>query len=112
MSLGMLPTSFVRNVTSAFPDGGQWLANLPGLLAECLRMWDLVLDGEVYALSFNYVVPVMAQGKEPAVLKLSSWGFLLRNLPRRFEPCVLSKCTAWRGCWPAMRVWALCCWSE
>ena len=26
MSLGMLPTSFVRNVTSAFPDGGRWLA--------------------------------------------------------------------------------------
>jgi streptomycin 6-kinase len=70
MSLGMLPTSFVRNVTSAFPDGGRWLANLPGLLAECLRMWDLMLDGEVYALSFNYVVPVVERGKVAAVLKL------------------------------------------
>lgn len=70
MSLGKLPASFVRNVTGAFPHGGRWLADLPGLLVACLRMWDLVLDGEHFELSFNYVVPVVRSGTVAAVLKL------------------------------------------
>jgi streptomycin 6-kinase len=70
MSLGKLPASFVRNVTGVFPDGAQWLENLPGLLATCLRMWDLVLDGEVFELSFNYVAPAVQNGRVPTVLKL------------------------------------------
>ena len=70
MSAGKLPASFVRNVRGAFPDGARWLENLPDLLAACLRMWGLVLDGEVFELSFNYVVPVVQNGRVAAVLKL------------------------------------------
>jgi streptomycin 6-kinase len=33
-------------------------------------MWGLVLDGEVFELSFNYVVPVVQNGSVAAVLKL------------------------------------------
>jgi streptomycin 6-kinase len=70
MSDRKLPTSFVRNVTGAFPDGARWLENLPNLIAACSRKWNLAPAGEPFELSFNYVVPVLRERKFAAVLKL------------------------------------------
>jgi streptomycin 6-kinase len=60
----------VRNVTGAFPGGAIWLDNLPGLIAACSRKWNLALAGGPFELSYNYVVPVLQDGRTPAVLKL------------------------------------------
>ncbi|KAF0106505.1 MAG: aminoglycoside/hydroxyurea antibiotic resistance kinase [Anaerolineaceae bacterium] len=49
-----LPPVFAKNVTQAFPNGADWLADLPDLLAEAARRWDLTL-GEPFLLSYNYV---------------------------------------------------------
>jgi streptomycin 6-kinase len=70
MTVGKLPASFVRNVTGAFPGGAIWLDNLPGLIATCSRKWNFALAGGPFELSYNYVVPVLQDGRTPAVLKL------------------------------------------
>ena len=70
MTVGRLPASFVRNVTGAFPGGSLWLDGLSGLLAACCRRWNLALAGNPFELSFNYVVPVLQDGRTAAVLKL------------------------------------------
>lgn len=53
MNLNFSPT-FIKNVTHAFPNGGDWLTKLPTLLAEAAQRWNLVL-GEPFLLSYNYV---------------------------------------------------------
>jgi streptomycin 6-kinase len=70
MTVEKLPASFVRNVTGAFPGGAIWLDHLPSLIAACSRKWNLALAGSPFELSFNYVVPVLQDGRTPAVLKL------------------------------------------
>ena len=70
MTVGRLPASFVRNVTGAVPGGSLWLDGLSGLLAACSRRWNLALAGNPFELSFSYIVPVLQDGRTPAVLKL------------------------------------------
>jgi len=65
-----LPPAFINNVTNAFGDNGRlYLADLPNLLAEAVRRWDLTL-GEPFLLSYNYVCAVTKADGTPAVLKL------------------------------------------
>jgi streptomycin 6-kinase len=49
-----LPPEFVKNITMVFPNGAEWLARLPDLLAAAAHRWDLTL-GEPFLLSYNYV---------------------------------------------------------
>ena len=56
-----LPSIFINNVTQTFGQSGErFLANLPNLLSEASRRWDLVI-GEPYLLSYNYVCAVPCQ---------------------------------------------------
>ena len=65
-----LPTSFTTTIRNTFgEDGKRWLAELPDLLAEASRRWDLTL-GEPFLLSYNYVCAVTRADGTPAVLKL------------------------------------------
>lgn len=70
MTVGKLPTTFVRNVTGAFPGGAIWIDNLSGLVAAFSQKWKLAPAGDPFELSFSYVVPVLQDGRTPAVLKL------------------------------------------
>ena len=65
-----LSTAFINNVTNAFGDPGRsFLADLPALLTEAARRWNL-LPGEPFLLSFNFVCAVTRADGNPAVLKL------------------------------------------
>lgn len=64
-----LPPVFVKNVTSAFPSGADWLRRLPDLLTSASRRWDLTL-GEPFLLSYNYVCAATRADGTPAVLKI------------------------------------------
>lgn len=59
-----------RNVLGAWGDAGaRWLADLPRVLDDILRDWDLTL-GTPFDLSYHYVVAVTCADGTPAVLKL------------------------------------------
>jgi len=64
-----LPPAFVRNVTVSFPSGANWLEQLPGLLNQAARRWELAL-GDPFLLSYNYVCAATRSDGTPAVLKL------------------------------------------
>lgn len=65
-----LPADFVKNIRQSFPlKGESWLANLPDLLAEAARRWDLE-PGEPFLLSYNYVCAATRQDGSEAVLKI------------------------------------------
>jgi len=65
-----LPPDFVRNIRQAFlADGERWLAELPGLLDEAARRWELSL-GEPFLLSYNYVCAAKRLDGTPVVLKI------------------------------------------
>ena len=51
-------------------EGRRWLAQLPGLVAECAELWSLDV-GEPFADSYvSWVAPVVTHCGEPAVLKV------------------------------------------
>ncbi|MCA9919066.1 MAG: phosphotransferase [Anaerolineales bacterium] len=65
-----LPTHFVKTIKSTFTGGAAWLENLPDLLAECERRWELTVRPSNFTLSYNYVSPAtLADGTE-IVLKV------------------------------------------
>jgi streptomycin 6-kinase len=65
-----LTPDFLRNIHLAFPvDGERWLAELPDLLDEAARRWELSL-GEPFLLSYNYVCAARRLDGTPAVLKV------------------------------------------
>jgi streptomycin 6-kinase len=65
-----IPPVLARNVVLAWgADGQRWLDNLPTLIADLARDWDLEL-GQPYDLSFNWVVPARCSDGAEAVLKL------------------------------------------
>lgn len=65
-----LPPAFVRNVVQSFDAAGRrFLDDLPALLDEAARRWDLTL-GEPFLLSYNYVCAARRRDGTPAVLKL------------------------------------------
>jgi streptomycin 6-kinase len=65
-----LPADFLRNIRNSFGNAGeQWLADLPWLLDEASRKWDLVI-GEPLLLSYNYVTAAKRHADTDVVLKL------------------------------------------
>ena len=65
-----LPAGFLHTIHNAFGAAGKtWLANLPALLAEAARRWELTL-GEPMLLSFNYVTAAKQADGSDVVLKL------------------------------------------
>ena len=65
-----LPPDFVRNIRLAFaPQGDKWLAELPDLLVQAARRWDLQL-GAPFLLSYNYVCAAVRRDGAEAVLKI------------------------------------------
>lgn len=65
-----LPPAFVDNVLQAFGEAGRrYLSDLPALLTEAARRWDLTL-GEPFLLSYNYACAVTLADGTPAVLKI------------------------------------------
>ena len=66
-----LPAAFTRNLVEVHGDKGrQWIKDFPGLIAHCRTTWNLTDVGKPFALSYNYVVPVLRADGAPAVLKL------------------------------------------
>jgi streptomycin 6-kinase len=69
MKLELTPV-FVGNIRQAFgAEGQRYLDDLPGLLEQAARRWDLVL-GEPFLLSYNYVCAATRADGSPAVLKI------------------------------------------
>jgi streptomycin 6-kinase len=65
-----IPPDLARNAREAWSEAGtRWLADLPVLLGDVARDWELAL-GEPYDLSFHWVTPVTRADGGPAVLKL------------------------------------------
>ncbi|MBB6673998.1 aminoglycoside phosphotransferase family protein [Cohnella nanjingensis] len=68
--MNALPETFVRTVGSVHGDQGtRWLSELPDLLRECERRYELRLLPP-YELSYNYVAPAVRADGLPCVLKL------------------------------------------
>ncbi|MAT97129.1 MAG: aminoglycoside/hydroxyurea antibiotic resistance kinase [Anaerolineaceae bacterium] len=64
-----LPTHFTKIVSTTFIGGAEWLAQLPDLLAECERRWDLKVRPSTFTLSYNYVAPATLADSTEIVLK-------------------------------------------
>jgi streptomycin 6-kinase len=65
-----LPPDFIRNIRQSYPpDGEKWLAELPQLLVQASRRWDLEI-GEPFLLSYNYVCAATLKDGTGAVLKI------------------------------------------
>src|SRR5258708_37356789 len=63
-----VPTYFAAFIAEYFGErGAAWLVELPSLLAQYARGWDLDLLPPFAGLSFNYVAPVVRADGSPAV---------------------------------------------
>ena len=66
----ILPSTFTQNIIHSFGDTGRYyLDELPQLISEAARRWDLTI-GEPFALSYNYVCEATRADGTPAVLKI------------------------------------------
>ena len=66
-----LPEPFTHTIEGVFKERGrEWLQNLPALLEEFARRWNVTVLPPFPNLSFNYVAPVICAGGMVAVLKL------------------------------------------
>lgn len=65
-----LPADFTRNIRNSFGEQGeQWLTDLPDLLEQAARKWDLLI-GEPLLLSYNYVCAAQHRTGGEVVLKI------------------------------------------
>jgi streptomycin 6-kinase len=64
-----LPSDFVKNITTGYSGGADWLSRLPDLLDGASRRWQLVL-GEPFLLSYNYVCSATQKDGSQAVFKI------------------------------------------
>jgi streptomycin 6-kinase len=65
-----LPESFSQRILAARRDGwARWLRDLPDVVDTLADRWDLSL-GELFPLSWNYVVAAEREPLEPCVLKI------------------------------------------
>ncbi len=66
----VIGVAFRRRIAGAFGEQGEaWLQRLPGLVAELAERWQLTVQPP-FALSHNYVAPVIRADGAEAVLKL------------------------------------------
>jgi len=84
MNPNPLPSAFVQNVVSYFPNGRRWLTDLPLCIAALAERWQLRELRPVASLSFNFVALATesCQGRE-VVLKVSP------------DPSVIAAESAW-----------------
>lgn len=65
-----IPPYFRIRITETFGiQGEQWISQLPLQIATYLEKWKLKPDGAFGNLSFNFVLPVIQEDGQPAVLK-------------------------------------------
>jgi streptomycin 6-kinase len=70
MVMHPIPPEFAnRMIGMSGQAGRQWIAGLPDMLDEYAHRWSLTL-GLPFALSYNYVAPVIREAGTEAVLKL------------------------------------------
>lgn len=66
----MITQALARNAVAVWgQDGAQWLTDLPTILQDLARDWDLTI-GAPYDLSYHYVTAATCADGTPAVLKL------------------------------------------
>ena len=79
----MIPPDFADRMMRLYGDAGtQWIADLPGLIADCARRWGLVVQRPFANLSFNYAAPATRQDATAVVLKI---GFPNKELHTEIE---------------------------
>lgn len=67
----MIPDNFARTTQAVHgAAGATWLQNLPNLLADCERHFDITMQPPFPALSYNYVAPATRADGTAVVLKL------------------------------------------
>ena len=72
----LIPTAFHMAIAgraadaAGYPDGDDWLAQVPSLVEEHLVRWDLTLDGQPWHGENALVFPVLREA-EPAALKVT-----------------------------------------
>jgi streptomycin 6-kinase len=64
-----LPPDFTARIAAVYPNGAEWLDQLPALLEECVVRFSLTL-GAPFPLSFNYVTRALRPDGGQVVLKL------------------------------------------
>ncbi|HEY7340605.1 MAG TPA: aminoglycoside phosphotransferase family protein [Ktedonobacterales bacterium] len=65
-----LPEDFIRAIIDVYgEDGAEWLENLPALLDDCARRWNLTIEPHFMPLNYNFVAPVILADGQHAVLK-------------------------------------------
>jgi streptomycin 6-kinase len=69
--------------------GAQWLAQLPGRVAECAARWSLQVLPPFPVESYSYVAPAVRAGGEPAVLKV--------GVPDEELDCQIEALRLWDG---------------
>jgi streptomycin 6-kinase len=74
-----LTDEFINNVLLSFPaEGPGWLEQLPALLEQACRRWELT-PGEPFLLSFNYVTAAQRADGSEAALKIGVPNFELAS---------------------------------
>ena len=69
------PDHFVRIQTDLHgPDGLVWLRQLPTILDDCARRWDLTLGATLEPLTYNYLVSARGRDGTPVIVKVGSPG--------------------------------------
>ena len=68
-----VPEPFARKQTAVHGAAGHaWLAQLPAILADCARRWDLTLGPPLPDLTWHYVVTAVRTDGTPVVVKACS----------------------------------------
>ena len=65
-----IPEQFAADVVMMLEqEGREWLARLPGVLAECEKQWQVTIGEPFPNLSFHYVAPATKADGTPVVVK-------------------------------------------
>ncbi len=71
MTIVAIDDGFARTMREVYGEpGGEWIARLPGIVAECEARFSLRVDPPFAPLSYNYVAPATLADGTPAVLKV------------------------------------------
>lgn len=66
----LLPGSFIKKITSVFPEGADWLGQLPELFEYCAGQWQLSRFELATNLSYNFICFAESEIYGQAVLKI------------------------------------------
>jgi streptomycin 6-kinase len=90
MDIVEIPARFVATTLESRGEAARsWLAELPGIIEDCVDLWALTLDGPVWHGFMGVALPARLVGGESVVLKVS-WV----DEQTRWEPVALA---AWNG---------------